>query len=81
MKVRRGSFAPWTLGAALGVVLVAGLFPAGALADSPCPARDGAGGTLGTSEFSNISHAPRLRGERIPVPAGSGSWHGLPVDG
>jgi trehalose/maltose hydrolase-like predicted phosphorylase len=76
MEVRRGSFARWALGAALGVVLVAGLVPARALADSPCPGRDGAGWTLGTNEFSNIStrHAYVGNGylsQRVPA-AGMG---------
>jgi hypothetical protein len=54
-EVRRWSFATWALGAALGVLLVTGLVPAKALAASPCAGRDGAGWTLSTNEFSNIS--------------------------
>jgi trehalose/maltose hydrolase-like predicted phosphorylase len=76
MEVSRGSFARWALGAALGVVLVAGLVPARALADSPCSGRDGAGWTLGTNAFSNIStrHAYVGNGylsQRVPA-AGMG---------
>jgi trehalose/maltose hydrolase-like predicted phosphorylase len=49
-----GSFARWVLGATLAVVLMIGLLPARALADSPCAGRDGAGWTLSTNEFSNL---------------------------
>src|SRR6187200_1217733 len=55
MEGRCGSCAKWALGATLGLLLVIGLSPARALADSPCAGRDGAGWTLGTNEFSNIS--------------------------
>jgi hypothetical protein len=42
-------------GAALAVIVVTVVLPASALADSPCPDRDGAGWTLSTNEYSNIS--------------------------
>ena len=42
-------------GAALAVIVVTVVLPASAFADSPCPGRDGAGWTLSTNEFSNIS--------------------------
>ena len=67
-------------GAAVAVIVVTVVPPASALADSPCPARDGAGWTLSTNEFSNIStrHAYVGNGylsQRVP-----GRRHGLPVD-
>jgi trehalose/maltose hydrolase-like predicted phosphorylase len=77
MAVGRGSFAGWVSGAALGVILVLGLSPASAIAASPCPAgQDGAGWTLSTHEFSNIStrHAYVGNGylsQRVPA-AGMG---------
>src|SRR6188472_1077709 len=54
MEGRRGSCGKWALGATLGLLLVIGLSPARALADSPCSGRDGAGWTLSTNEFSNV---------------------------
>ena len=63
-------------GAALAVIVVTVVLPASALADSPCPGRDGAGWTLSTNEFSNIStrHAYVGNGylsQRVPA-AGMG---------
>jgi trehalose/maltose hydrolase-like predicted phosphorylase len=76
MEVRRGSYAKWALAATLGLLLVTGLLPAKALAASPCAGRDGAGWTLSTNEFSNIStrHAYVGNGylsQRVPA-AGMG---------
>ena len=63
-------------GAALAVIVVTVVLPASAFADSPCPDRDGAGWTLSTNEFSNIStrHAYVGNGylsQRVPA-AGMG---------
>jgi len=76
MEGRCGSCAKCALGATLGLLFVIGLSPARALADSPCPDRDGAGWTLSTNEFSNIStrHAYVGNGylsQRVPA-AGMG---------
>jgi trehalose/maltose hydrolase-like predicted phosphorylase len=46
----------FAIGAVVGFVMVLGLAPTAASAAGPCPdGRDGAGWTLGTNQFSNIS--------------------------
>jgi trehalose/maltose hydrolase-like predicted phosphorylase len=56
MRAGRASSTRFAIGAVVGVVMVLGLAPAAAHAAGPCPdGRDGAGWTLGTNQFSNIS--------------------------
>ena len=76
MRGGRALLTRWVSGAAVAVIVVTVVLPASALADSPCPGRDGAGWTLSTNEFSNIStrHAYVGNGylsQRVPA-AGMG---------
>jgi trehalose/maltose hydrolase-like predicted phosphorylase len=76
MRGGRALLTRWVSGAAVAVIVVTVVLPASALADSPCPGRDGAGWTLSTNAFSNIStrHAYVGNGylsQRVPA-AGMG---------